>query len=132
MVRVLTHGCWDLLHIGHHRHLKAAREMGDHLTVSITIDYQVSRIKPDRPIFRYWEREEQLKNLRFVDSTFICPDDTGAFAIRIFRPAIFVRGIDYKEKGLHPKEEAACKEVGCQIRFTETAKFSSSDLIKYL
>ena len=35
---VQCHGCFDLLHIGHIRHLQAARAMGDVLVVTVTAD----------------------------------------------------------------------------------------------
>lgn len=33
---VHCHGCFDLMHIGHIRHLQAARAMGDLLVVTVT------------------------------------------------------------------------------------------------
>lgn len=46
---VLAHGVFDLLHIGHLRHLKLARREGDVLIVSITADRFVN--KDRRPVF---------------------------------------------------------------------------------
>jgi len=36
---VLSHGCFDLLHPGHIRHLKAAKKYGDILIVTIMPTY---------------------------------------------------------------------------------------------
>src|SRR5258705_11729899 len=47
---VLCHGVFDLVHVGHLRHLKAAREFGDILVISITADEYVNK-GPDRPAF---------------------------------------------------------------------------------
>lgn len=133
MIRVLAHGCFDVIHQGHHMYLEEAKKMGDWLTVSISADEYIRKIKPaPRPYQSEVHRAYQLRNLRFVDEVFISRDDSGAMAIRMFKPHIFVRGIDYKVGGVDKREAEACKDVGCLIRFTETEKFSSTDFIKGL
>ena len=47
---VHCHGCFDLLHIGHIKHLQAARRMGDVLVVTVTPDEHVHK-GPGRPAF---------------------------------------------------------------------------------
>jgi len=129
---VLAHGCFDILHPGHHRYLEAAKAMGDKLIVSVSADEYVKKIKPPpRPIQNEHDRAYQLRNLRFVDQVFICYDDSGAAAIRLFKPDIFVRGIDYRESGIDEREAEVCREIGCEIRFTDTPKQSSGDYVKY-
>lgn len=110
----------------------AARAMGSRLIVSISADSFISKIKAGRPVFSEAERKLQLRNLRFVDDVFISYADCGDFAIRGFRPDIFVRGIDYKESGIDPREAQACKDVKCQVCFTDTPKLNSSDYINGL
>ena len=48
---VQCHGCFDLLHIGHIKHLQAARRIGDALVVTITPDRYVDK-GPGGPPFR--------------------------------------------------------------------------------
>ncbi|PSP15459.1 MAG: D-glycero-beta-D-manno-heptose 1-phosphate adenylyltransferase, partial [Cyanobacteria bacterium SW_11_48_12] len=43
---VFTNGCFDLLHVGHVRYLKAARSLGQSLVVGINSDHSVKTIKP--------------------------------------------------------------------------------------
>ena len=64
---VLAHGCWDILHIGHHLHLEAAKAFGDKLIVSCSSDDEIRKIKPGRPIQNEHVRMKQLSDLRFVD-----------------------------------------------------------------
>jgi len=45
-----SHGVFDLLHIGHIRHLEQARKLGDVLVVTLTADQYVNR-GPHRPVF---------------------------------------------------------------------------------
>jgi cytidyltransferase-like protein len=40
---VLCHGCFDLMHIGHIKHLKKAKEFGDILVVGITSDRWINK-----------------------------------------------------------------------------------------
>lgn len=123
---VLVNGCFDLLHIGHIRHLQQARAMGDFLFVALTHDEFVGK-GIGRPIVSFEERAEQLRELRCV--TAVVGADNSVDAIRSTRPQIFVKGIDYAEAGLLPEEIEACKEVGAQIRFTDSEKKSTTGLI---
>jgi cytidyltransferase-like protein len=47
---VHAHGTFDLLHVGHVRHLEAARSLGDVLVVTVTADRFVNK-GPGRPVF---------------------------------------------------------------------------------
>ena len=65
-VRVLTVMVADLFHYGHVRHLKAARELGDHLTVGLVSDKRAASYKR-QPVLSYQEREEVVRSCRYVD-----------------------------------------------------------------
>ena len=56
---VLCHGVFDLLHMGHVKHLQAARREGDLLIVTITADDFVNK-GPGRPVFSQQLRAEML------------------------------------------------------------------------
>ena len=56
---VLAHGAFDLLHIGHVRHLESARRQGDLLMVTVTGDQHINK-GPDRPVFAEAMRAEML------------------------------------------------------------------------
>ena len=58
----LCHGTFDLLHVGHIKHLKQASEYADRLVVTITADSYVNK-GPDRPIFKHGLRAEHLDAL---------------------------------------------------------------------
>ena len=64
---VLAHGTFDLLHIGHLRHLREAKRHGTRLFVTITADAFVNK-GPGRPIFSEHMRAEMLGALEFVDA----------------------------------------------------------------
>src|SRR3990170_4794435 len=63
---VQAHGTFDLLHLGHIRHLEAARAFGDALIVTVTADRFVNK-GPGRPVFRAEMRAEMLATTEYVD-----------------------------------------------------------------
>lgn len=130
-VVVLCHGCFDVLHLGHIRHLKEAKAFGNYLIVSVTADKWVNK-GVGRPVFTAEQRAEALRALDCVDEVYI-NDDEGAWdLIRKIRPAFYVKGSDYigvSTPGLE-RECAAMAEVGGQVRFTSSQKWSSSQLLR--
>lgn len=94
---VFTNGCFDLLHIGHIRYLKEARNLGDILVVGINADDSVKRLKgPSRPLQNESDRSEILAALGAVDFTVVFIEDTPAKLIEKVRPDILVKGGDWK------------------------------------
>ncbi len=65
-VRIFTAMVADLFHYGHVRHLKAARALGDHLTVGLVSDRRAASYK-QKPVLSYQEREEVVRSCRYID-----------------------------------------------------------------
>lgn len=128
MSLVMCHGCFDLLHYGHMLHLRKASTMGSRLVVSITADEFVNK-GTGRPVFKAAERMEMVRALRFVDQVVLSNEPTAAGNIRRFKPSKFVKGTDYLLKQLNALEVVACAEVGAKIVFTDTSKFSTTELL---
>ena len=63
---VLCHGVFDLLHVGHIKHLKKAKSLGDKLVVTITADRFVNK-GPGKPLFNEKLRAEAIAALEMVD-----------------------------------------------------------------
>ena len=63
---VLAHGCFDLLHLGHVRHLEEAAGHGDMLVVTLTADPFVNK-GPGRPVFSELLRAQMIAGLEHVD-----------------------------------------------------------------
>lgn len=66
MKRVLTYGTYDLLHYGHIRLLKRAKELGDYLIVAISTE-EFNAIKGKKAYHDYETRKEMLEAVRYVD-----------------------------------------------------------------
>jgi rfaE bifunctional protein nucleotidyltransferase chain/domain len=127
------HGCFDLLHIGHVRHLEQAKGLGDVLVVTITPDHYVDK-GPHRPAFPQALRAEALAALACVDYVAINQWPTAEDTLRLLKPNVYVKGSEFKEivsdrTGKIAGEAGVCREIGATIAFTEDIVFSSSNLI---
>lgn len=132
-VVVLAHGVFDLLHIGHLRHLRMAREEGDILIVSITADDFVNK-GPGRPAFPEMVRAEMLSGLELVDHVVINHNASSVDLINKICPSVYVKGIEYKDEnkdvtGKISQEKHAVESNGGRVVFTEDIVHSSSSLI---
>jgi rfaE bifunctional protein nucleotidyltransferase chain/domain len=127
---VLCHGVFDVLHIGHKRHLEEARSLGDRLVVSITADEHVNK-GPGRPVFTAEQRKEMLLALDCVDDVIIAPGPTAKASIEQVRPAVYVKGIDYRdtENPHHLDDVQAVEAMGGRCVITASDKWSSSRII---
>lgn len=130
---VLAHGCFDLLHIGHIQHLRAAKKLGNILIVSITSDQYVREQKgPGRPRFNADERAQALAELESVDYVVINDAPTAEPVILAIRPAVYAKGAEYRDYKTQAmtQEELAVKSVGGRIEFvTGEVVYSSTALL---
>ncbi len=92
----LANGCFDLLHVGHVRYLKAAKQLGGRLIVAINSDDSVRALKGEgRPLMPAEERAEILSALADVDAVVIFPERDVRALMREVRPDIHAKGTDY-------------------------------------
>ena len=66
MRRILTYGTFDLLHYGHIRLLKRAKQLGDYLVVALSTD-EFNAIKHKKAYHNYETRKKMLESIRYVD-----------------------------------------------------------------
>lgn len=132
-VVVQAHGTFDLLHLGHVRHLEAARKFGDALIVSVTADRFVNK-GPGRPVFTETLRAEMIASLEYVDWVVINESPDAVGAIERIKPYIYIKGQDYQNPegdvtGKITKEREAAEAHGGRLEFTDEVSFSSTELI---
>jgi len=127
---VLANGCFDLLHVGHVRYLRAARELGDRLIVGVNSDDSVRALKGDgRPLMPAEERAEILAALTDVDAVVIFPERDMRPLIREVRPDIHAKGTDYTPDTVPERDAVA--EVGGRVAIVGDPKdHSATDIIR--
>jgi rfaE bifunctional protein nucleotidyltransferase chain/domain len=129
----LCHGVFDLLHLGHARHVEAARQESDLLMVTVTADQFVNK-GPGRPIFPELLRAEMLAALGCVDFVGINYAPSAEPVIATVRPNVYVKGSDYENPdedvtGKIQVEKNSVERHGGRIVYTKDVTFSSSALI---
>ncbi len=107
---MLANGCFDLLHVGHVRYLRAAKELGGKLVVGINSDESARQLKGEgRPIVPAEERAELLAALSDVDAVVIFPEADVRALVRELRPDIHAKGTDYTMENVPERDEVvAC------------------------
>ena len=106
----LANGCFDVLHVGHIRYLRAARALGGKLIVAVNADASVRALKGDgRPIIPAEERAEILAALADVDAIVIFPENDVRALVREIRPDFHAKGTDYTAETVPERDEVeAC------------------------
>ena len=128
-MKVLACGVFDLLHAGHVAHLEEARAMGSSLTVALTVDELVGK-GTGRPVCPFVERLAMLRALRCVDAVLISDAPRPDALIKMLRPAIYCKGVDYTGQVL--PEQALVESLGGRVVYTNTPKWSSTQLMEAL
>ncbi|MDD2886741.1 MAG: PfkB family carbohydrate kinase [Aliarcobacter sp.] len=119
----LVYGNFNILHPGHLRLLKFAKESSDYLIVAINSN----KTTKDLNLFDEQTRLESIKATSYVDEAFILNEDILEY-IKREKPFFIVKGKEHEnEENL---EEEILKEYGGKLLFTSgEIGFSSLDLL---
>jgi rfaE bifunctional protein nucleotidyltransferase chain/domain len=129
---VLAHGVFDILHVGHKRHLDIGKRHGDLLIVTLTTDKFVNK-GPDRPVFGEKLRAEMVAGLATVDYVAISPNPGAEHVIEVVKPTFYLKGSEYSDEesdvtGRIKTERMTVEKFGGAVLYTEDITFSSSNL----
>ena len=126
----LANGCFDLLHVGHVRYLRAAKQLGGRLIVAINSDESVRSLKGEgRPLMPAPERAEILSALADVDAVVIFPEHDVRALIREVRPDIHAKGTDYTADTVPERDAVA--ECGGRVEIVGDPKdHSATEIIR--
>lgn len=119
---VLADGCFDPLHVGHIKYLRAAAALGRPLVVNIAPDEAIVA-KGRHPFQTRDERALTILALDMVDR--ICAYPL-AVAIRELKPRYFVKGAEWRHR-LPEEASAACQDVGCSMVYLEIRERTSTE-----
>ena len=129
---VLCHGCFDLMHPGHVKHLQASKKLGDILIVTVTPDKYVDKGQA-RPCFDQKLRMESIAALGCVDYVTLNKWETAENTLKLLKPHFYVKGQEFEnmedKTGKIQKEYEVVKEIGAELKFTHEIVFSSTDLL---
>jgi len=121
---VFVYGDFNILHPGHLRLLKFAKETGNYLTVGVLGD----KLSQKDNLLDEEFRLSSVKATSFVDEAFLLTSDPSDY-IKIAKPCIVVKGKEHEDK--YNKEASLVKEYGGQLIFTSgEMSFSSLNLLK--
>lgn len=124
MIKVMTYGTYDLLHIGHINLLRRAKALGDYLIVGLSTD-EFNKIKNKDSFLLYKQRKTVLEAVKYVDK--IIPEknwEQKVNDIKKYKIDIFVMGSDWEGKFDNLKKY-------CKVIYLErTTNISSTSLRK--
>lgn len=102
---ILANGCFDGLHVGHVRYLRAAKALGGRLIVAVNSDASAHELKgKDRPRMPEQERAEVLAALEAVDAVTIFSELDVRNLVQLLRPDIHAKGTDYTRESVPERD----------------------------
>jgi rfaE bifunctional protein nucleotidyltransferase chain/domain len=133
--KVLVGGCFDLLHIGHIRFLKAAKKQGDRLIIALESDEFIRKNKKRESFHSQKQRAEILSALSVVDMVILLPffesDDNYLKLVEIVKPNIIA--VSKNDPHIRNKQKQA-KKIGANLKIVipHIKNTATSRLIKKL
>ena len=127
---VFGNGCFDILHVGHVRYLKGARELGDILIVAVNNDSSVTGLgKRKEVVTPANERAEIISALDCVDYVILFGEPTVENLLRTLQPDIHAKGTDYTEDNV-PERDIVASYGGKVAIVGDPKDHSTRDIIK--
>ena len=125
MKRILTYGTFDLLHYGHIRLLKRAKDLGDYLIVALSTD-EFNKLKGKKAYHNYETRKKMLEALRYVD--LVIPEESWKQKIsdvQKYFVDVVVMGSDWKDN-----EKFEVLKKYCNVVYLDRTEGISTSKIK--
>ena len=130
-VVVHCHGCFDILHPGHLRHLTWAASQGDLLVVTLSSDAVVGK-GHNRPYVPEKLRAETLAAIEVVGGVAIDDGEWAGPILELLRPDIYVKGKEFEDvwDGRFGRERRLVEGFGGRVMFSSgDVVYSSSEII---
>lgn len=128
----LANGCFDVLHVGHVRYLRAAKELGGKLIVAVNSDDSVRTLKGDgRPHMPENERAEILAALADVDAVVVFTEPDVRALIREIHPDIQAKGTDYTAESV-PERDVVAESGGRVAIVGDPKDHSATEILRQM
>ncbi len=126
---VFGNGCFDLLHVGHIRYLKGAKELGDILIVAVNDDLSLTGLgKRSSVITPIEERVEIISSIRYVDYVITFNEPTVERLLSELKPDIHAKGTDYTPETV-PERQTVLSYGGKVAIVGDPKNHSTRDII---
>ncbi len=129
---IMCHGTFDVVHVGHIRHLIYAKTKADILVASLTADPHINKANL-RPFVPHELRALNLAALEVVDYVVIDENPTPLENLGMLKPDFFAKGYEYTDGAINPKTQQeidALDSYGGEVIFTPgDIVYSSSRII---
>ncbi len=125
---VTTNGTFDILHVGHIRLMREAKEQGDFLILGLNSDKSVRQYKSEkRPIVPQHERAEVAKAIRYIDMILIFDEPESLHFVEEVKPDVHVKDATY---GYNLIEAPIVQSYGGKIYLVEKDEHSTTNIIE--
>ncbi|UCB58658.1 MAG: FAD synthase [Thermoplasmatales archaeon] len=114
MVKVMATGTFDLLHLGHIYYLREAKKLGDTLSVVVSTDSTVRRLKHE-PINTEEIRLNLIKELKIVDEAYLGHEDDMYEIVDEIKPDIIALGFDQLHDEKNIKSELKKRNINAKV-----------------
>lgn len=121
---ILVHGCFDIVHPGHIRHLAYAKSKADILIASVTADRHIAK-GIYRPHVPEQIRAESLAALEMVDYVLITDASDALNLIKRLQPNFFAKGFEYSDQ----HHDATAAEIKAVESYNGEMIFTPGDVI---
>ncbi len=117
-VVVAVCGGFDPIHVGHIKHFRDAKKLGDILVVMLNTDDWLTK-KKGYIFMSFEERKEIIESIRYVDKVTPVIDTNGSVAktLEKLKPDIFAKGGDRTMDNIPESEINVCERLGIKIVF---------------
>lgn len=115
-VVVAVCGGFDPIHVGHIKHFRDAKKLGDILVVMLNTDDWLTK-KKGYIFMSFEERKEIIESIRYVDKVTPVIDTDGSVAktLKKLKPDIFAKGGDRTMDNIPESEINVCERLGIKI-----------------
>ncbi len=123
-----TNGTFDIIHIGHIRLIREAKEQGDFLILGLNSDQSVKQYKSEkRPIVHQEERAAIMEAIRYIDMILIFDEPESLRFVREVKPDVHVKDSTY---GYDLIEAPIVNSYGGKIYLVQKDDHSTTNIIE--
>ena len=125
----MVDGAFDPVHAGHIEYFRAAAaRVGVPLLCNVASDRYV-RSKGRPPLLREATRAAVVDAIRYIAYTHVNQHDTETI-LEHLQPTHYVKGADWRDRGLPPRQVEICSRLGIEIVYLDTVIDSSTRLLE--